>query len=151
MNGSYFKRLCWPIALWTTFIALGGCEPYVEPTLPPLLRDATAASGYGVLCEPPSDFSTTLELAVQSPEIRDRLINDFPPGSPASLLRSALIEQGFNIQANCSLNKSIHWARFQATGQGANFETIVLGMIYWTEDDRGKVVWTSGNILYSGR
>jgi hypothetical protein len=80
------------------------------------------------------------------PEITAKLRKDFPPGSPASVLSSELLRQGFVVaDAPCSKDPSIK-------GASINIPALVStdAHIYWQADANGKLIWTAGRVWYTG-
>src|SRR5438445_5367667 len=97
---------------------LSACSLFAppEPPTPPLLVNVTAGSGYWGACPPANNteaqmIQTAGKLAL-SPELNQRLINEFPLGSNESRLIEALTKQGFEMLPPCKADESIHRAGF---------------------------------------
>ncbi len=122
-----------------------------SPPLPPLLQDATTTGGITDLCEDndaePSEPVTNASTVSHSPEIVERLERDFPRGSNSEDLKAALLEMGFKMLP-CP---GAFAARFdQADGDESNSKQIT-STIVWKADPDGRIVWTTGDIAYTGR
>ena len=129
---------------------LSGCGS-PSPKLPPLLLGATTTGGSNFLCEGGNEQGSVPETASRSPEIVARLRAGYPPGSPASKLRTSLSKQGFAIHDGCSADKSVSWAEFrQHRSNGVGTYTAAFGTVYWKQDAVGRLVWTTGDIAYTG-
>jgi len=88
------------------------------------------------------------KLAV-SPELSDRLGQQFPPGSPASGLEEELSADGFGPPTACAADPTIMSASFFQKGEGLP-PYDVNAAVYWKADGGGKIVWTKGFIFYTG-
>lgn len=129
---------------------LGACGEPVRPPLPPLLQGASSTGGSNSLCELGQGKGFTPETASHSPEIVLRLRRDFPVGSQAKHLREALSRQGFLIHDACSPDKSVSWAGFRQNGGNGVTTMAAFGSVYWKSDEAGRIVWTTGDIGYTG-
>jgi hypothetical protein len=121
-----------------------------SPPLPPLLQDATTTGGTNALCDPgvlePGSQGTTPDSVSHSPEIVSRLERDFPSGSRSEDLRTSLIQMGFKmIPCEGSLA-----ARFDQTGGNGVTSMRATAIIIWKADAEGQIVWTTGDIAYTG-
>lgn len=121
-----------------------------SPPLPPLLQNATTTGGTTDLCEPVSlprgSAGTTPETVSHSPEIVARLNRDYPPGSSSDRLQTALIKMGFRM-ISC---QGSHAARFDQTGGNGITSMRASALIIWRADTEGRIVWTTGDIGYTG-
>ena len=107
-----------------------------EP-LPPLLRDARAAGGWWGACPPEGDGRKTLAL---SPELNQRLQDQFPSGTTEQHLIQVLTNQGFQRTEACKSDPTIHVAAFRRRD--------VRAAVYWKSDGAGNITWTKGFIFY---
>lgn len=130
--------------------ALNGCGEPLRPRLPPLLQGASTTGGSNFLCEQGQGQGSTPETASHSPEIVQRLRQDFPQGTLAARLRAALSRQGFAIHDACSPDRSISWAEFRQRGGNGITRMAAFGTVYWKEDKAGRLVWTTGDIAFTG-
>ena len=129
--------------------ALSACgKP--NPPLPPLLQDATTTGGTTDLCGGGQGQGSTPETASHSPEMVHRLRHDFPAGTAAAGLREALSRQDFTVHPACSPDKSISWAEFRQHGGNGITAMSAFGTVYWKEDPAGRLVWTTGDISFTG-
>jgi hypothetical protein len=134
---------------------LSGCSPFdpLEPPTPPLLVNVTAGSGWWGACPPKDDKEAKMiqmagKLAL-SPELEQRLLSEFPPGSNESRIVDALTKQGFKMFPPCKTDQSIHGAEFVQHGGGA-FTYQIMASIYWKVDETNAIVWTKGFVAYHG-
>jgi len=158
-------RWIW-LALAGVCIALIGpvvwvAAPYVEaawpspldPPTPPLLEGAEAAGGWwngGCAPDPELQKFQRNSPEALSPTIERNLLREFPPGTPEANLRRSLITQGFEFDAPCREDQSIHRARFVQRGGGFFGPYPAAAEIAWKVDARDKIVWTKGNVGYLG-
>jgi hypothetical protein len=142
--------------LFATVAAIGltGCietEQQAVP-LPPLLHKATAGGGWASACPPRSEnerkMIETSRLAV-SPEVEQRLRDEFPPGSDEDRLIAVLTAQGFKLVAPCETDQTIQRAQFFRKGTGF-LPYSTSATIYWKIDVQRRIVWTKGFVSYSG-
>ena len=129
---------------------LGACGDAVSPPLPPLLQGASTTGGSNFLCEQGRGPGSSPETASHSPEIVQRLRRDFPVGSSATRLREVLSGQGFSIHDACSHDKSVSWAEFRQNGGNGITAMPAFGTVYWKQDQAGRLVWTTGDIAFTG-
>jgi hypothetical protein len=116
--------------------------------LPPLVRGTTAVGGRGDACPHQDDH----EVLALSPELNQRLRDEFPPGSREDRLIATLIEQGFTIDSGrgddqaCKNDKSVHGADF--------YRVLWIGtksaVVYWKTDQHGNLLWTKGFVFNGG-
>lgn len=132
------------------FVATGACSEAVSPPLPSLAIGATTTGGSNSLCRPDYEQGSTPATASHSPEINQKLNRDFPPGSPAILLRRSLVRQGFQMHGPCSPDRSISVATFRQRGGNGITSFPVFVSAYWKEDGGGRLVWASGDIAWTG-
>jgi hypothetical protein len=131
-------------------LILGGCGEPLNPPLPPLLEGASTTGGSNFLCEQGPERGSTPETASHSPEIVQRLRHDFPTGSQASNLRAVLLRQGFSVHDACSPDKSVSWAEFRQRGGNGITAMAAFGTVYWKQDGNGRLIWTTGDIAFTG-
>lgn len=120
----------------------------LEPATPPLLREVTAVGGWmseGCLKSP---NGTLFRPEALSPELMSRLQADFPPGSDAEQLRSAVLAQGFHMGKPCADDPSIVHATFRQTG-GDLSRLPIVATIAW-KAAHGRIVWTKGFVDFRG-
>lgn len=130
--------------------AMISCSGAVSPPLPPLAMGASTTGGSNSLCEPGSGPGSTPATASHSSEINQRLVRDFPPGSPAVLLRRSLVRQGFKLDGSCSPDRSVQLAEFrQREGNGITAMPAFV-TVYWKEDGAARLVWATGDIAFTG-
>jgi len=128
----------------------GACSEAVSPPLPSLAAGATTTGGSNFLCEPGNKQGSTPETASHSPEINQRLKRDFPPGSPAVLLRRSLIRQGFKLEGACSPDHSVWLATFRQRGGNGITAFPAFVSVYWREDAAARLIWASGDVAWTG-
>src|SRR5436305_936502 len=107
-----------------------------EP-LPPLLRDARAAGGWWGACPPEGDGRKALAL---SPELNQRLQDQFPTGTTEQRLIQVLTNQGFQRIEACKSDPTIQVVAFHRRD--------VRAAVYWKSDGAGNITWTRGFIFY---
>jgi hypothetical protein len=129
-------------------LALIACERPAPP-LPPLLQGATTTGGTFDPCGRGGSPGSTPETAAHSPEIVERLRRDFPAGTSAARLRDSLSRQGFTIR-DCPLDRSVAWAEFRQHGGNGITAMAAMGTVFWKQDRAGRLVWTTGDIAFSG-
>ena len=134
----------------TAFAATGACSEAVSPPLPSLAIGATTTGGSNSLCEPGYEQGSTPETASHSTEINQRLNRDFPPGSPAVLLRRSLVRQGFQLNGACSPDHSVWLATFRQRGGNGITAFPAFVSVYWKEDSAARIVWASGDVAWTG-
>jgi hypothetical protein len=111
-----------------------------EPPLPPLLRNVTAGSFRGPACPPAGQ---------PSPELNQRLLEAYPPGTDGARLATELENQGFKMRPPCAEDETIRRASFWQRPKGFLPYTIS-ATAYWKVDTANRVVWTKGFVSYSG-
>lgn len=117
--------------------AILGLGALLWPTpLPPLVAGAESR-GPGDACMEGAPSST------RSPELSDRLSQQFPPGAPSSDLKTALVQQGFKYFETCPGDSTIHRAIFCR-----GFPRSGRATVYWKVDGDDRIVWTSGAMFY---
>ena len=131
-------------------LALPGCaclqisQPADE--LPPLLQNVSAGGGNFSACPPVA--SETLPIAI-SPELDQRLSQQFPPGFDDASLVQTLTAQGFKLSGHCEADPTVQRASFFQKGVGClAYDTIA--EVFCKKDDRDRIVWTKGLVRYSG-
>lgn len=88
------------------------------------------------------------QLAV-SPEVEQRLRDQFPPGSDDQRLISSLTAQGFSLVKPCETDQTIQRASFFQKGTGI-LPYDIFASVYWKIDDQRHIIWTKGFVSYSG-
>jgi hypothetical protein len=139
-----------PMGLFFTVFVYVLLNPPTPP-LPSLLKGATAHGGYFGAC-PPANATEAVAMhgdSAASPELTQRLAQEFPVGSSASRLSDALSEQGFRLSPSCPSDPSIHIARFDQTG-GSMFAFPMIAVIFWKGDERDAIVWAKGFVAFTG-
>jgi hypothetical protein len=109
----------------------------LPPDPSPLLKDVRAGGGWWGACPPEGDGRRPLAI---SPELDQRLREQFSSGTPEQHLIAALSEQGFKRVASCANDPTIHQMEFYR-GQ-------VRAAAYWKSDDAANIVWTKGFVFY---
>ncbi|WP_375394990.1 hypothetical protein [uncultured Sphingomonas sp.] len=143
----------WGSAIAAAGLAVGGLglrelnRQFVAPTppLPPLLIGATARGGRFYGCE----ATERIQSYPQSPEIADRLKSLAPIGSSSIELQAALRAQGFSGGIPCTNAPHILHTDFRQE-RGGGLTYAAAATIWWAVDDDGRIVWTNGQIFYSG-
>ena len=79
-----------------------------------------------------------------SPEFNQRLNAQFPAGTQATKLVSALASQGFAQTAPCANDATIHHAVFR----GGTFPE-TWAEVAWKQDADGRIVWVKGYVEYT--
>lgn len=121
-----------PLALLVMWMWL-----HSPPPLPPLLEKATASGGWFGACPPEGDGRQKLAI---SPELDQRLQQQFSPGTPEQQLVAVLSDQGFRRAASCKNDPTIHRMEFEREQ--------VRAAVYWKSDDAARTVWTKGFVFY---
>ena len=122
----------------------------LRPALPPLLKGVRAANGWVGACPPHNEREAVWQFrVVLSPELNQRLAEQFPTGSPENALVQSLISQGFTVTRRpCDNDAAILHANFQQRGGGLFYYPMAAN-VFWKADS-GKVVWTKGFVEFSG-
>lgn len=118
--------------------------------LPAILHGVSAGEGYSSACPAPKteEASSTRKLAI-SPELNQRLLEAFPPGSTEDALTKFLLAQGFSFHGSCDTEPLIRHASFsQKHKSSLAYSTHAL--VFWQVDADGKVVWTKGVVGFRG-
>ena len=138
------------IALFRIMLCLIGCVTITscKPPLPPLLEGASTSGGLYGGC-PRAVLVDRKELAL-SPELDERLRQQFPPGTPARKLSEALVSQGFVLGRPCKEDNSIREANFTKKGDGFYYLFRTDSSVFWKTDERGNIVWTEGFLMFIG-
>jgi hypothetical protein len=84
-----------------------------------------------------------------SPELNQRLRQQFPAGSSGDRLAQTLTVQGFQGLAACEADPSIRRAQFRGR-TGDPIVPEVFSVVAWKEDAKGGIVWTKGLVAYTG-
>jgi hypothetical protein len=116
------------------------------------LKDVTASGGQWGACPqaPGSEDPLRKEKSrALSPELNQRLLNEFPAGSSEKHLVETLRQQGFELLAPCDTDASVHSASFTQHGGGI-FSYPLTANVSWKVDDFGHVVWTQGFVRFMG-
>jgi hypothetical protein len=124
--------------------------PMFYPPAPLLLQHVSGASGWFGAC-PPRNEQEAAERAKMgealSPELNQRLAQQFPPGSSADSLVRTLTAQGFKLTGPCQNDSTIHRAGFGGPTRRSIFET--RAEIYWKTAGE-TVAWTKGFVMFVG-
>jgi hypothetical protein len=134
------------------FAVISGTWPGPKPSLPPLLRDATAGGGWWGACPPETPEEVQRQAGrplALSPELDRRLAELFPAGSSEDKLVDTLRTQGFELMPSCKNEHSIRIAAFIQRGGGLLSYPITAN-VYWKVDETGNIVWTKGFVRYTG-
>jgi hypothetical protein len=124
------------VGLATVATAVGLFLWWVEPPAPPpLLQRVSAAGGWWGAC-PPEVYEKRLAL---SPELNQRLAEQFPPGTTEEDLLRGLATQGFLGIEHCRGDDTIRWTMFENHAMRA--------AVYWKAHE-GKIVWTKGFVFH---
>lgn len=137
------------LAFW-----IGGCAVLTPPT-PKILQRVTAGRGgwASAGCPPASELERNLEKGDQeasSPELSGRLRSKFPPGTPSKTLISYLSAQGFSSPTVCGGDRSIFRMSFNQAGGSPLGPFPIFAVVAWKQDDQGLVVWTKGQVSFTG-
>ena len=121
---------------------LAGCN---KSSTPPLLRDATTGTTRGLDSVCPEDVRAPMGVSNGSPELNQRLRQQFPVGSAESKLVRALSDQGFHIGTYssapaCPDDEAIQEAQYH----GSAGWTPVDAQVFWKADKVGRILWTKG-------
>ena len=118
--------------------------------LPAMLHGVSAGSGYSSACPAPKteEASSTRKLAI-SPELNQRLLEAFPPGSTEDALTKFLLAQGFSFHGACDIDPFVRHASFNQKGKGS-LAYRTHAQVFWQVDADGKVVWTKGGVGFRG-
>jgi hypothetical protein len=124
-----------------------------EPPLPPLLQNAHVAGGLWHTCPPSTAgdalFQNPRELDL-SPELTERLMGAFPPGSDEDRLLETLSRQGFEpVPSPCAEDLSVRAVVFRQHGTGF-LSSPITANVFWGVDDGKKIIWTKGFVAFSG-
>jgi hypothetical protein len=147
-----FQRVITAAAAGLFLAACGGEPP--SPATPPLLRDVSAQGGWWNGGCPPRDAAEARLNATSpealSPELTERLAQEFAVGSDAGRLERALRDQGFQVRAPCATVPAIRLAEFRQTGGGFYGPYPVFAQVAWEQDDAGRLVWAKGHVAFTG-
>jgi hypothetical protein len=142
------KKLLTIAVVVTSVAACSWSSP--SPPLPPLIQNARTTGGTNALCDPgvfePGSEGTTPDTVSHSPEIVSRLKRDYPPGSLSEDLEHALIQMGFKM-IPC---RGALAARFDQKGGNGITSMPATAVIIWKADEQGRILWTAGDIAYTG-
>ncbi len=85
-----------------------------------------------------------------SPDLQQRLEQQFPPGTSEDALAHALHEQGFSaVGAPCKNEPSIHASGFQQYAEGVLSHPMTAS-VFWKVDEAGKIQWIKGSVAFTG-
>lgn len=129
------------LALAALLSCLCGCGDQV-PEVPALVQGASASGGVGYDCRKAED-PTTLSGLANSPELSQRLQEQFPTGSNSDRLEATLVRQGFVLYGPCSPDGNIRWAQFRRN------RNEVVASVYWRVGVGDKLMWTFGDVAYA--
>ena len=125
-----------------SFAVLLGCVGGCGDKLPALVQGAKSAGGVGYDCRKAEDPATLSHLA-KSPELSQRLQEQFPTGSPTDRLEEALVQQGFILHGPCSPDRTMRWAQFRRN------KNEVVANVFWRGGDNDELIWTFGDVAYT--
>ena len=121
-------------------------------SLPPLLRGLDAAADMAADAADAGQICPPLELeAASGPSYKlgSRLRRDFPPGFPENDLVTELAKQGFNKPSSCGEDLSVRQARFVQQHDDLFVPTMSAAVV-WKVNQSGNIVWTRGDVFFSG-
>ena len=130
-------------------LMVSGCSNANEE-LPAILHGVSAGSGYSSACPTPKaeEASSVRKLAI-SPELDQRLLEAFPPGTTEESLTSFLLKQGFSFNGSCDTDPLVRHASFNLKAKGfLRYSTHA--QVFWRVDADGRVVWTKGFAGFTG-
>jgi hypothetical protein len=132
---------------------LAGCDAPLDPPTPPLLINVSARGGWWEGGCPPRNAAQARHMPPSqealSPELTERLAQQFPAGSDAGRMEGALRGQGFRVSAPCASDPAIHLAEFRQRGGGL-FVYPIFAQIAWEQSDAGRILWTKGHVAFTG-
>ena len=138
-----------------TALALSATACALNPPTPPMLRQVT--TGYGGWASAGCPPTTAWELALaergqeaSSPELSERLRRRFPPGTEASALHAVLATQGFKPTGGCPGDPTISRMVFSQAGGGLFGPFPVFAIVAWKADPEGLILWTKGQVSFTG-
>ena len=132
------------------FAAFAG-EGLTPPT-PPLLKDAQAEGGWasGGCPAHPYEVAFAKDREARSPNVEERLAQQFPSGTSEQELVLALQRQGFELTPPCDNDTQIHHAVFRQKGGAIWGPYPMFANIAWKIDELGHIVWTKAFVAYTG-
>ncbi|WP_143074706.1 hypothetical protein [Methylobacterium sp. ap11] len=123
--------------------------PPLTPATPPILRGATAGSGWaGGGCPRPASQTAAPGREALSPDLTARLSDTFPKGSDADAVRAALLAEGFRPTEPCRDDRRIERAGFEQRGGGVAAPYPVSAIVAWKRTETGRVEWVKGFVSY---
>jgi hypothetical protein len=136
-------------------LATAGCSAS-QSGLPPLLR-GLRAGGWENVCPWKADDPALAKefLPKISPpgevEFTRRLSAAFPVGTSEDRFLSEIKNIGFGPVNHCDTDPTIHFARFDEKVQSSfDFHFPLTAFVYWKSDAGHKLLWTKGNVSYTG-
>jgi hypothetical protein len=135
-----------PVVLVVGFLWV---RPLFHP-LPPLLKHVTAKGGWYGACPPRNQQEEQSRLRsgeALSPELNQRLAEQFPPGSSGPELSRFLMSQGFKQLESCENDTAIHRAYYDGPISGVLLN--INANVYWKTEEN-TIVWTKGFVAYGG-
>lgn len=140
--------------LATFSLLVGGCGQPLKPLTPQLLKGATAAGGWwsGGCPDRPEDAHTRGNTPeALSPELTSRLTAQFPKGSDAAKVWTALSQIGFLEEPPCENDHNIKRATFRQSGGNVLTGPIpMFASVAWRVNALDKIEWTKGSVAYMG-
>ena len=109
-------------ALLAGTLIVSGCSNANEE-LPAILHGVSAGSGHSSACPPrmAEEAMSIRKLAI-SPELDQRLLEAFPPGTTEESLTSFLLKQGFSFNGSCDTDPLVRHASFNLKAKGGGFK-----------------------------
>ena len=121
----------------------------LSPPTPTLLLNARSTGGWWDGGCPAGETDQTLTEG-RSPQIEDSLRREFPPGSSQQALTRSLVTEGFKLDRPCDSDPSVLRATFQQSGGGLRGPYPAYATVAWKADRAGRLIWTKGNIEFTG-
>lgn len=140
------------IAASLTMVLVVGCSP-PQSNLPPILRNLHAGGWQGVCPFPTDDPALAKHFAarIDPPgeiEFTNRLLAAFPPGTREDSFLSGIKKLGFQVKGHCDHDRTIGIAFYD---EKPTFKIVSLSaFIYWKANADHKLLWTKGNVGYTG-
>ena len=136
-------------ALLAGTLIVSGCSNANEE-FPAILHGVSAGSGHSSACPPrmAEEAMSIRKLAI-SPELDQRLLEAFPPGTTEESLTSFLLKQGFSFNGSCDTDPLVRHASFNLKAKGFLMYS-THAQVFWRVDADGRVVWTKWFAGFTG-